>query len=276
MELRDLQLKELDILKECLKIFQKYNLRYFMLGGTFLGAVRHKGFIPWDDDIDIGMPRDDYEQFCEIAKRELIKPFFCSSFRVEKSHNGYCCRVVNTNVLVHRDDAIIHKTENLWIDIFPLDGMPDSNILCFFHKMNLLFKRLLLQYSKFENGINMKKKRKIVEAVLIKIGYMVSRVFRFDVKKRLFAIDKLLRRYKYDTSNYVVNFMGAYKFKEMFPRYLYENITEYQFEDLMLPAPKDYDAILSQMYGDYMNPPPQNQRFSHSIQFAETEAVGND
>ena len=269
MELRELQLEELKILKEALKIIKKHNLRYYMLGGTFLGAVRHKGFIPWDDDVDIGLPRDDYEKFCQFAKEELEVPYKISSYSIEENHNGYCSRVVNKNILLVRDDAVKEKSEYLWCDIFPLDGMPDCKIARKLHQFNLLFKRLLLQWSKIETGINMKKKRSGFEAFLIKLGFVVSKIFHFDVKKRLNAVDKCLRRYNYDKSKYVVNFMGAYKFKEMFPKALYDDSTLYDFEDIKLMAPKDFDKVLSQLYGDYIKPPAENQRFSHSIKIEE-------
>lgn len=269
MELRDLQLQELDILRECLKIINKYSLRYYMLGGTFLGAIRHKGFIPWDDDIDIGMPRDDYEKFCVYAEDELELPFWLSTFQNDNDHNGYCCRVINKNIKLFRDDAIKEKTDNLWIDIFPLDGMPNNIIMRNFHKFHLLFLRLLLQYSKYDSGINMKKKRNALESILIKMGFVVSKLLHFNTKKRLMAIDKSLQRYRYDSSNYVVNFMGAYKFKEMFPKSYYDNPIEYDFENTKLIGASEYDKILTQMYGDYMRPPAENQRFSHSIKIEE-------
>ena len=265
MELRELQLKELEILKEVLKIIERHNLRYYMLGGTFLGAVRHKGFIPWDDDVDIALPREDYEKFAEYARTELGEPFGIISYKTEKNHNDYCNRVVNKKILLVRDDARNEKTENLWIDIFPLDGMPNNVLVRAFHKFSLLFKRLLLQYSKFNDGVNMKRKRTVLEFLLIKIGFVISKIFKFDVKKRLGAVDKALRSCKYEESNFVVNFMGAYKFKEMFPRSLYDDSAEYEFEDIKLNAPKNYDKILTQLYGNWKLPPTENQRFSHSI-----------
>lgn len=265
MDLRDIQLKELEILKETLKIIKKYNLRYFMLGGTFLGAVRHKGFIPWDDDIDIGMPRADYEKFIEYAKIELKHPFDLKSFENDSNYQQYIIRIINKDIFISRNDAINLKTENIWIDIFPLDGMPDNSFIRKLHKFHLLFLRLLLQYSKFKTGVNMKKKRSFLESLLIKFGYIFSKVIKLNKIKRFRAIDKSLKKYPYDNSRFVVNFMGAYKFKEMFPRELYENPAEYDFEDLKLCAPSDYDTVLKQMYGDYMTPPSDDQKFSHSI-----------
>lgn len=269
MELRELQLKELEMLKEVLKIAERHNIRCYMLGGTFLGAVRHKGFIPWDDDVDIGMPREDYEKFAEIAQKELHAPFRLISFKTEKNYNGFCNRVVNENISVIRDDAIVEKKENLWVDVIPLDGMPNNPFVRGIHKCRLLFLRLLLQYSKFKTGVNMKKKRGLIDTVLIKLGFVVSKICRFDVKKRLQAIENFLKKYAYDESDYVVNFMDAYRFKEMFPRAYYEDSVLYDFEDIKLSAPRAHDEVLSQLYGDYMTPPEQSERFSHSVKGVE-------
>lgn len=265
MKLREIQLQELKILKEFLEICKKYNLNYYMLGGTFLGAIRHKGFIPWDDDIDIGMPRPDYESFLRFAKTELKDPYELKSFTTDENYYHYTLRIINKNILITRDDALDKKKDYIWIDIFPLDGMPNRVIIRGFHKFNLLFHRLLLQYSKFNTGVNMKKKRSLLEAFLIKIGFVLSKIMHFNVKKRLMAIDKLLKKYNYNESKYVVNFMGAYKFKEMFPKKYYDKPIEYDFENLKLIGASEYDKILTQMYGNYMKPPAQNQRFSHSI-----------
>ncbi len=271
MDLRTLQLEELKILKEVLKIIEKHNLRYYMLGGTLLGAVRHKGFIPWDDDVDIAMPRPDYEKFCDVAKEELQEPYGLISFRTEVNHNDYCNRVVNKNILLVRDDALKEKTENLWVDLIPFDGMPNNRFIRLLHKFNLLFHRLLLQYSKIDTGVNLKKKRKLYEKILIKTGFCISKVFKFNTKKRLDSVDKILRKYKYDSSDYIINFMAADGFKEMFPKSLYDDVTYYDFEDVKLCAPKNYDLVLSQIYGDYMTPPPENQKFSHSIKQKENK-----
>lgn len=96
-ELRDLQLVELDILKEFLRICKKYNLRYYALGGTLLGAVRHKGFIPWDDDVDIGMPRPDFIRFGEIAKKNFPNIFVSAHIRKHRD-TDIMCRVSQTGV----------------------------------------------------------------------------------------------------------------------------------------------------------------------------------
>lgn len=265
MDLRQLQLEELKILKETIKLCEKYNLSYFVLGGTFLGAVRHKGFIPWDDDIDIGMPRADYERFISIAKSELNYPYEVRHFSIDKSYKHYFTKLINKKIIIVREDASKNIEQNIWIDIFPLDGMPNNFFVRKLHMLKLLFHRLLLQYSKIETGINIKKKRSIFEFLLIKIGFICTKVFSFNTEKQLYKIDALLKKYDYEKSSYVVNFMGAYKFKEMFPKSYYQAAVLYDFEDIKVYGSPEYDKILTQMYGAYLTPPKESQRFSHSI-----------
>ena len=269
MNLREIQLEELKILKAVLKIIEQHNLRYYMLGGTFLGAVRHKGFIPWDDDIDIGLPREDYEKFIAYASNDIEEPLQLKTFFIDDNYKEYITRIINKNILFNRNDALQTKNTNLWIDIFPLDGMPENAFVRKFHQLRLLYRRLMLQYSNFKTGINIKKKRNFLELLLIKFGFFFTKFINLNTKTQLKKLDGVLKKYPYETSTYIVNFMGAYKFKEMFPRTLYEDSCEYQFEDLMLCAPKNYDAILRQMYGDYMTPPNVEQRFSHSLVLEE-------
>ena len=267
MDLRDLQLNELKVLNECLKIIEKYKLRYYMLGGTFLGAVRHKGFIPWDDDIDIGMPRPDYEKFISVVQNELPENMELRYFKQNEDFENYFIKIIDKNISFTREDRIEKNQKTfLWIDIFPLDGMPNNKLKLQLHKFSLLYSRLMLQYSKFKGGVNIKKKRPFHEKVLIKFGYLFTKIIHLDVKKQLNKLDKKLKKFNYDNSKFVVNFMGAYKFKEMFPKKLYDNSAEYKFENISLVAPSDYDAVLTQMYGEYMKPPKEDQRFSHSVE----------
>ena len=105
MTLRELQLKELDILKQTIQIIENHDLSYFALGGTLLGAVRHKGFIPWDDDVDICMSRPDYEKFLEYAQKELPENLELGYFKTNPNHQKYCARIIDKNTTVKRSDA---------------------------------------------------------------------------------------------------------------------------------------------------------------------------
>lgn len=270
--LRKLQLTELETLNEIIRICKEENLKYFLMGGTFLGAVRHKGFIPWDDDIDISMPRKDYEKFFEIAPQKLSEGYIYKNFKKGNEKTIYFSRVENTKMQIEDNSAKIKRTRNAWVDIFPLDGTPNNCVLRQFYKLRLLYRRLLLQYSQFSIIVNQDlPNRPFIEKIFIKIGNIINIEKFLSTEKCLYKLDKAMTKYDYDKSKYVVNFMGAYKFKEMFKKEIYDNVAEYDFEGEKLIAPKEYDVVLSQMYGEYMKVPPEYQQNKHHSKVIEEE-----
>lgn len=270
--LRKLQLIEVDILKQVIQICDQYDLTYYLLGGTFLGAVRHQGFIPWDDDIDIGMPRADFERFCKIAQDQLKEPYGFVSYKNNAEHIYFHPRVYNFNTRVIDRSGVKEKETHAWIDVFPLDGMPGNSFRRKLHGFRLLFWRLLFMYSQFDKIVNVSlKNRAWHERILIAIGKVVKFDKILNTHKIMDKIDRIMRRYDYATSSYVGNFMGAYKMKEVFLKRYYEETAEYPFEDLLCPAPENYDAVLSQMYGDYMTPPQEEVQNKHNTEVLEAE-----
>ena len=264
MTLRDLQLKELSILKETIRIIEAHNLSYFALGGTLLGAIRHKGFIPWDDDVDICMSRPDYELFLEYAQKELPENLELGYFKTNPNHQKYFVRIIDKNTTVKRNDAINDYYVNIWIDILPLDGMPNNKLVNKLHKFHLLRRRLFLQYSILD-AVKMNKKRSLFETMLIKIGFLYTKIFHLDSHKQMYKLDKVLTKYPYEGSENVINFMGADKFKEIFKRTAFEEKADKKFEDIEIIGPKDYDYVLKTIYGDYMQLPKEEDRVSHSF-----------
>ena len=120
-QLRRLQLVELDIMKIFSEICEKNNLRYFLVGGTMLGAVRHKGFIPWDDDMDVGMPRPDYEKFLQIVRNNLPEGYSFLNYKQDEEYKRYFSRIVNNKVKIYNASNTKTIVENAWLDIFPFD-----------------------------------------------------------------------------------------------------------------------------------------------------------
>ncbi len=269
--LRELQLCELQLVKAVLSICERHQLTVFMMGGTFLGAVRHKGFIPWDDDVDLGMSREDYETFLRVAPQELPQGYVLRHFATDPDMPYYPAQVVNPSFEILDTSAQIAKTRSAWIDLFPLDGMPKGGLGCFFHKYRLLYLRMMLKFSQFSQvvAVNLAH-RPLHERILIAVGKHLHLESRLDTNKRMHLIDRCLKKYPYETASQVVNFMGAYKFREMFPKKIYDSLSEYPFEDLQLLAPSDYDTVLRQMYGDYMTPPPQNEQNKHGTVTGDT------
>lgn len=257
--------EELRILENLLKIFQKYNIRNYMLGGTFLGAIRHKGFIPWDDDVDIGIPRPDYERFLKICREELNSDFKMITGEDEESKYNYFCKIESKKVRLYDDGCKIHKIYGAWIDIFPMDGMPNNKILRNLHKFNLLKHRAFWKLTENCGNVAIQSNhRSLLERIIIFFGVHFKVGKLFSKKKELLKINRMLQKYDYDSSVYNVNFMGAYKFKEMFKKELFDKTEEYQFEYLKLTGVLDYDFYLKQLYGNYMKEPEVEERNQHS------------
>lgn len=263
-KLRELQLVELDILLKVVKICNDFNLTYYISGGTLLGAVRHKGFIPWDDDIDIAMPRKDYEKFRTIASKKLPSGYLYRNFKNDTNLKICFSRVENSSVQVKDTSARILEIRNAWIDIFPLDGVPNNRLLRVLYKYKLLYLRLMVQYSQFSRIVNQNlPNRKIHERILIRIGG----IFPFEkiicTRKYMNKLDKELQRYS-NSSDYYMNFLGIYKFSSVMKKEeIYQEGAEYEFEGHLFRGPKDFDKYLTQIYGNYMKLPPIEHRNKH-------------
>ena len=265
---------DLTIAKEVITICEKYNLTYFMLGGTQLGAVRHKGFIPWDDDIDLGMPRKDYEKFLEIAPRLLSNTLKLVNYKTDPEYHYYITRILDVeSKVVETRYAHEGKYTNLSIDIFPLDGSPNNPILrkIFFLRVMMHRAMMALHYKK---GIDPDRKRGFVERVALFFLKLLPTEKMFDAYKQKEKIDKLLKKYDMWNSKISGNIMGAYRTREMVP-------TEwlggkegflFDFEGIKLRGYKEFDKYLTHLYGDYMQMPPEGNR---KIHFKLIEVHGN-
>lgn len=269
-DLRRLQLAETEILRRFVAVCEQLDMPYYLMGGTLLGAVRHKGFIPWDDDVDVALTRPDYERFLREAGALLPPEYRLSTFENDPEHTRYLTRIEWDTVKVLETGFEQAHVNSAWIDIFPLDGMPDNALRRRFHGLHLLALRALLQFSQFDTMVNLKlKNRPWYESVLVWFGAKTHFGRHLDTKKQLRKIDRSLKKYDYARCSYLVNFMGAYKLKEMFPKSCYGNGGWYEFEGMRLHGPADYDTILTQMYGDYMAPPPEDQRNKHETKVVD-------
>lgn len=263
MDNKNIHIAELKIAKYFIDICEKNNLEYFMLGGTFLGAVRHKGFIPWDDDMDFGMPRPDYEKLYTILGSMKTERFVFKNFK-NSDIKTYFSRIEDPEFKVVDYSAQVHDVRSAWIDIFPLDGVPENRVKKRIYEFRVLFARLLLQYSQFDEIVNQNLPgRKKNEQILINLGKFIKPQRFLNTRNSFERVDRLLKKYPYDDSNNVGNHMGAYKFDETFPKFIYENSKYYPFEDMFFKGPVEFDTILSQLYGDYMVPPKDSDKNKH-------------
>lgn len=257
------------IIRYFVSVCEHLDISYTILGGTLLGAVRHKGFIPWDDDVDFGLPRPDYNKLVRYLIKNNSTKYEFKNFK-NSEIKTYFSRIESKSISIIDQSAKKKDSRYAWIDIFPLDGMPNNKILRKIHQFNLLRIRMLLQYSQFSKIVNVNlTERPIFERVLIGLGKFIKPDRFLNTEYYNWKLDVCLQRYTFANSDYVVNFMGAYKFKEMFPKSFYENLIDYKFESLQLKAPQEANKILFQMYGaNFMQPPSdmiKNKHFTKII-----------
>ncbi len=253
-DLRTLQNCELDVLKEFIRICDKYDLKYYAAWGTMLGAVRHQGFIPWDDDIDVCMPYDDYKQFKEICKTELGTEYFYEDWY---AHHDYFLhwaklRKNNTTCMTRKEsDLKIHW--GVGIDIFPLIKM-DKPKLGLSKKIAKAFLKLILQRAYYPYGAdNMSKKMKrVLYAIIPK--YLDEKIINICFR--------IMNKAKIDAA-YVYEFSGPIR-RSCNLQAVFGEGKMYQFEDIMINGPADSDTFLRRAYGDdYMVIPEVGKRIDH-------------
>lgn len=254
---------DLDIVKEVINICNENGLVYYALGGTMLGAIRHKGFIPWDDDIDLGMPRKDYERFLEIAPSLLSKTLRLVNYKTDKDYHYYITRVqdIETRVMENRYEAE-GKYTHVSIDIFPLDGSPNNALLRKIYYFKVMMHRGMMALH-YKNGIDKGRKRGLCERLFLKMMTTLPTDKLFDAYHQKEKIDKILKKHNMWGSNFSGNIMGAYRTVEMIPTSWYGKDAFYNFENIKIRGIKEYNKYLSHLYGDYMQLPPVNARKVH-------------
>ena len=266
--LRSLQLIELEIAKKFIAFCDEHNLRYFMIGGTFLGAVRHKGFIPWDDDMDFAMYREDYDRFLQLCKTEPIPFEVCNFFYNKINANGrYQTKIEDPDSMmrVRRVVGVKSVEMKVWIDIFPLDGMPNSPTLRIIWGFYLMWRRAAYMFSVFNTLVDKdRKKRPFMEKILIAVGkYLpVEKIFPFEREIKKF--DKALKIFRPVKSSHVFQPVSPYKLREIFNKEIFGEGRDYEFEGMKWRGPEDSSEYLRQLYGDsYLILPPEHQRNWH-------------
>ncbi len=250
-EMKKVWAVEMELLKKLLEVCKKHNLKIWAEGGTLLGAVRHKGFIPWDDDIDMAMPREDYDKLQAIAKDEFKAPFFFQSGYTDLFPNGMTRLRMDDTAAILEHTIFINQHQGIFIDIFPLDIIPDNNeeLMLFLEERDREKDKLKLycdyhySLSNFRHNINIIKTRKQIN----RIGF--NTYFKH--------YDHLLKKYASSHYHRISIFSWSPQPKYYRQKDWYRETIFLPFEDIMIPVPIDYDKILTKQFGDYMTPQKQ-------------------
>lgn len=252
-ELRAVQQAELEMLVEIDRICRKNKIPYTLDSGTLLGAVRHKGFIPWDDDADVVMKRDAYERFFEVCKTQLdTTRFFLQDYRSEKEYRwGYPKMRRNDSLLVREDQTMLTWHQGIFVDIFVYDNVPDHWVI---RQMHLLFCYLIrkIQYAVAgkENANNFILRKWYAFLMIIPRETLFrwsERVYKRCNRHRT----KLMRHMTYPYRK---------KCRYGLPSKCFDEQIELEFEGHRFLCSKEYDTYLEILYDDYMVLPPENER----------------
>ena len=260
-KLRKLQQTELEVLMELDRVCRKHNMRYYIVGGTLIGAARTGGFIPWDDDIDVSMPREDFDKLLKL-KDEFSSDFFLQTHKTEKECYFFYAKLRKNGTYFGEDKfehTGIHK--GIFMDIFPLDFISDKGFV-----QKICFK----SFSLINAFICSKKKTSEFLYKNMSLPFIVT--FRLIQSilplPLLYGLRSLTAKLTKALSNkrLVASLAGFHGYpKEIAPFELWAEGTDIEFEGKTVRAPKEYKKLLTHMFGDYMQLPPVEERVNHTV-----------
>lgn len=258
--IRDFQLRSVSVLEAVDKVCEEHGLRYFIVDGSLLGAVRHKGFIPWDDDIDIAMPREDYDTLIEHAEEWIPKPYSIITAEKNIQYPKYFAKFEDESTTLVENFALGY-VGGIYLDVFPLDAVPDSEFLRRWHyfRFNLVRRLLYLAYrDPYKHGHG-------IDSVLLKALQSV-----LDKKNLHRMSHNILTEYagKKECNFIMTHDQGLCAHRKE----IFDSVKRYEFEGKSFIGPADADAFLSAYYGkNYMQLPPEEKRRSHYHDYCDMD-----
>jgi len=264
--------KLLGVLKKVIEVCEANNIRWFVGYGACIGAIRHKGCIPWDDDADVCMPRPDYDRFVEICKKTDLGDYELASINDTPGYYSYYARMVDKNSTIYFKLRAPYVA-GFFIDIFPLDGASDGNI-----KANMIrtsFWQSISLASRWYFSIGylwrLIKKRKIFHCVLNALTHLLKKPLHLQ-KLSWKMLEKTIRKYPYERSQYCVAYVGGYGTRNIIPKKWIEETIWVPFENMQVRIPKYYHEYLTHLYGDYMTPPSDDKKDDrHTVKYLDFE-----
>ena len=266
-DIKTVQRKGLRILLEVDAICKTNGITYFLEGGTLLGAVRHQGFIPWDDDIDITMLREDYELFINKAKEELPSRYFLQTTFDDPHFPFGFAKIIDTKSRFPNNKNKF-KT-GFCIDVLPIDNAHDNKII---HNLNIFIIKVIQGLSKSKIVLDMSNYNSTIIKITVKIASITGKLFSTRFLMEMQRKIATMNNYKKTKNKCIYSYQFNY-LNRLFPREIYEDVEMLNFEGYNLPAPKGWDKSLRILYGDYMTLPPIEKRVPlhgfEKIQFIE-------
>ena len=253
-ECREIQLNIVNVID---RICEDNNLKYCICGGTMLGAIRHKGFIPWDDDIDIMLLRKDYDKLITILKSQTDYKWMDILDYQSKGYYYPFAKAVDNTTVAKQDDNITEH--GLWVDIFPYDNLPNND------KERKKF--ILKNYKKRSVILSMITDFDAKEKIKHRYIKTILKIYSNFINKNKFIekYNAFGQKYNNQESEYVGCMFSPYKLKECFKKSWFKNIKKYKFENTELFGPIKADEFLKQLYGNYIELPPIDKRKGHKI-----------
>ena len=234
--------KQLEIVAYLVDTCNRHNLNIYMTGGTLLGAVRHSGFIPWDDDVDLTIPMPDYKELIDIIIEENQYDVFTIYNEPDLCSNFYMC-VSDRDSIVKRWNYPFLTTTGIDVDVFPLIGLPKQ-----LDEQKVFFNRIRHLNTIFTNSF---------------LDYLDDDVEEIAYRKTIREeICEMMEQYNFYESKMAGYILSKYWEKDIMPQNIYEDTILMQFENLELPAPSGYDVYLQNIFGDYMKLPPEKERYA--------------
>lgn len=258
-DLKKLHEVELEILDEVVKICDKYNLTYFLVGGTLLGAVRHQGFIPWDDDLDVGMPRKDYEKFIKLCSKELNEKYILDNKDTNPKYYLNFIKIRKRDTIFEQDfQENYDGPKGIWLDIFPYDNAKTntSKKVAIQNKIN----RSIFAILHYKNKFFLSNRKLWIKKIICILFRPVSNRFLLNLQDKVLKWNENKEDY-----NYFVSSSTTYDYRtELIEKNKYIPTIKLEFEGKLYKVPKEYDYILTRVYGDYMELPPEEKRITHN------------
>lgn len=265
--IKSLQLICLEILKEIDRVCEKHNILYWLDSGSMLGAVRHNGFIPWDDDLDIKMYRDDYEKFLAVAPQELKKQYFLQTHQTDPEYPLFFAKVRKNNTFIDEKRyrrLKIHK--GIYVDIFPVDKLGSNIKVAKKHCRKLrgfYFFYLLLERKVDTNTTD----KYYLFFKIIRFFFIPLSLFKERFRK---IFEKGLIKYNSATDSRFIGSVSVLQSgKSIYENEWFSGFFKHQFEDMEANIPIGYDEFLKSQYGDYMKLPPKEKQIpEHGLSFS--------